>query len=78
MAHMGLVIMGGRCHSRQVRDDLEQHTDVEYDSGYDCRDHNRVQDPDGWVSKSVKIDAPTFHGQMDPHAFLDWLSNMNH
>lgn len=28
-------------------------------------------DPNGWAMKSVKIDAPTFNGQMDPQVFSD-------
>ena len=56
-----------RRHRRHERDDHDQDTDVESDNGNDRRGRGRGPDPDGWVMKSVKIDAPTFDGRMDPH-----------
>ena len=50
-------------------------TDSESDDGYERRGHGRVQNPDGWILKSVKLDAPTFDGRMDPQVFSDRLSN---
>ena len=28
--------------------------------------------------KGVKIEAPSFDGQLDPTKFLDWLADMDH
>eukprot|EP00268_Persea_americana_P024504 TRINITY_DN23914_c0_g4_i3.p1 TRINITY_DN23914_c0_g4~~TRINITY_DN23914_c0_g4_i3.p1 ORF type:complete len:415 (+),score=60.05 TRINITY_DN23914_c0_g4_i3:201-1445(+) len=67
-----------RRHRRHERDDHDQDTDVDSDNGNDRRGRGRGPDPDGWVMKSVKIDAPTFDGRMDPQVFSDWLSDMDH
>ena len=37
----------------------------------------REVDQDQRFLKSVKIDAPTFEGQLDPTKFLDWLAYMD-
>lgn len=52
----------GRHHEQDERNELEIETDVEFDIGDDCRICGQGQNPDGWVMKSVKIDAPTFDG----------------
>ena len=49
---------------------------MEFDIGDDCRICGQGQNPDGWVMKIVKIDAPTFNGWIDLQVFSDWLSNM--
>ena len=41
-------------------------------------DHRREIDQDERILKSVKIEAPSFEGQLDPTHFLDWLSDMDH
>ena len=28
--------------------------------------------------KQIKLEAPTFDGQLDPQVFLDWISDMDH
>ena len=28
--------------------------------------------------KNIKLEAPTFDGQLDPQIFLDWISDMNY
>jgi len=28
--------------------------------------------------KNIKLEAPTFNGQLDPQIFHDWISDMNH
>lgn len=28
--------------------------------------------------KSVRVDAPTFDGHLDPRVFLDWVAGMDH
>lgn len=61
-----------------MRNELEIETDVEFEMGDDCRICSQGQNLDGWVMKSVKIDAPTFDGWIDLHVFSDWLSNMGH
>ena len=38
----------------------------------------RDQDPKEWLIRSVKIEAPSFEGQLDPTKFLDWLADMEH
>ena len=30
------------------------------------------------MMKGVKIEAPSFNGQLDPTKFLDWLADMDH
>jgi hypothetical protein len=40
--------------------------------------HRREYDQDERILKSVKIEAPSFEGQLDPTRFLDWLSDMDH
>ena len=53
----------GRNHLRPLHRDYGQ-----------CREI----DQDERILKNVKIEAPSFEGQLDPTYFLDWLSNMNH
>ena len=38
-----------------------------------CRDFN----PDDRFIKGVKVEAPTFDGQLDPTKFLDWVEGMD-
>ena len=38
----------------------------------------REIDQQEWILRNVKIEAPSFEGQLDPTQFLDWLSNMDH
>ena len=44
---------------------------------YQGRGYHEV-DQDERLLKSVKIDAPTIEGQLDPTKFLDWLADMEH
>ena len=30
------------------------------------------------MMKDIKVEAPSFDGQMDPTKFLDWLADMDH
>ena len=30
------------------------------------------------MMKEIKVEAPSFDGQMDPTKFMDWLANMDH
>ena len=39
-----------------------------------CRDF----DPNDRIIKGVKVEAPTFDGQLDPTKFLDWLVDKDH
>lgn len=68
----------GRRHERDESNELEIETDVEFEMVDDCRICGQGQNLDGWVMKSVKIDAPTFDGWIDLHVFSHWLSNMGH
>lgn len=35
-------------------------------------------DPDDRKVKAVKVEASSYDGWLDPKAFLDWLSDMDH
>jgi len=39
---------------------------------------NVQTDHDGMSLKDIKLEAPTFDGQLDLQVFLDWTLNMNH
>ena len=56
--------MIGRRHEQNERNGFGIKTDVEFDSSDDCRICGRGQNPNGWVMKSVKIDASTFDGRI--------------
>lgn len=43
--------------------------------------HNNEQDghdPEEKALKSIKVEAPSFDGQLNPKVFLDWLSDLDH
>ncbi|KAK4489657.1 hypothetical protein RD792_005469 [Penstemon davidsonii] len=40
--------------------------------------NNANEDMEERVLKSVKVEAPSFDGQLNPKVFLDWLSDMDH
>src|SRR4051812_26802733 len=44
---------------------------------YHRRAERNDPDPDEQYVKSVKIDAPTFDGSLEPQLFLDWLQQMD-
>ncbi|XP_038975300.1 uncharacterized protein LOC103717641 [Phoenix dactylifera] len=39
---------------------------------------NDHRDIDDRILRSVRVEAPSFVGRMDPHEYLDWESDMNH
>ncbi|XP_038970638.1 uncharacterized protein LOC113461045 [Phoenix dactylifera] len=43
------------------------------------RDYLRAREtPDEHVMRSIKIDAPSYDGRLDPKVFIDWLADMDH
>jgi len=40
--------------------------------------NNNQNDFTGANFKNIKLEAPTFDGQLDPQFFLDWISDMDH
>ena len=37
-----------------------------------------IEDPDAQYIKSVKVDAPSFDGRLDPQAYINWQLAINH
>lgn len=64
-----------RNHWGNERDD---DTDLKFEAGHDHRAHGRVHNPEDWVLKIVKVEAPCFHGRIDQKAYSDWESDMDH
>ena len=40
-------------------------------------DVDKDYNPDEQMMKGVKVEAPSFDGQIDPTKFLDWLADMD-
>lgn len=57
---------------------LEGDEDSEHESyaGGSSR-HNHECDPDEWILKSVRLEAPAFDETMDPKIFTDWISDID-
>ena len=36
------------------------------------------RDPDECIMRSIKINAPSFNGTLEPQLFLDWIKEMDH
>ena len=40
--------------------------------------YNVPPNHDGMNLRNIKLEAPTFDGQLDPYFFLDWTLDMDH
>ena len=36
------------------------------------------RDPDEKIMRSVRVDAPSYDGELNPAKFLDWMAKMDH
>eukprot|EP00268_Persea_americana_P009861 TRINITY_DN13956_c0_g3_i2.p2 TRINITY_DN13956_c0_g3~~TRINITY_DN13956_c0_g3_i2.p2 ORF type:complete len:164 (-),score=18.23 TRINITY_DN13956_c0_g3_i2:397-888(-) len=67
-----------RNHDRNKGHERDDDTDFESKVGNNHRARGRGRNQEDWVLKSVKVEAPSFDGQIDPRAYSDWESDMDH
>ncbi|KAL2513243.1 CCHC-type domain-containing protein [Abeliophyllum distichum] len=46
--------------------------------GNRLRNNEEAFEPEERVLKSIKVEAPSFEGQLNPKVFVDWLSDIDH
>ena len=67
-----------RNHDRSRGHERGDDTDLEFEVGNNHRARGRGRNPEDRVLKSVKVEAPSFDGQIDLRAYSDWESDMDH
>ena len=65
-------------HERNQGNARNDDSDLKSEARYDRRARGRERNDDEQAVKSVKIEAPTFDGRIDPKPYSDWESDMDH